>query len=252
MVHILFQRRVSTFRKILFCWAAVLCVPSVARLAAQNRAAQSEVPVRSVAADSAKRSLRYLEIGAGANAYRGDLTKGYEKWSSSVHFGLLFNRRERFNGHLNLAIGTITGQNPAYAFDGEPGAVSAPNRFFRTPFFALNYDLHFNILKTDRWIVYVGQGIGIVRFKPKDDLGRALQENLATRPPGETYNNVSLVLPSQAGVTYFFANGYGVGVRSGWLNPQTDYVDNISQWGNRLKKDNALWVRFHFAVPLGR
>ncbi len=222
------------------------------RLAAQNRASQSEATVRNVAADSAKRPLRYLEIGAAANAYRGDLTKGYEKWSSAVHFGLLFNRRERFNGHLNLAIGTLTGQNPAYVFDGEPGAASAPNRFFRTPFFTLNYDLHFNILKTSRWIVYVSQGIGIVRFKPKDDFGNDLQENLATRSPGETYNNVSLMLPSQAGVTYLFANGYGVGVRSGWLNPQTDYLDNISQWGNRTKKDNALWVRFVFVVPLRR
>ena len=240
------------FRKILFCWVAILWVACVARLAAQNRASQSEATGRGGAADSAKRPLRYLEIGAGANAYRGDLTKRYEKWSSALHVGLLFNRREHFNGHLNLAIGTLTGQNPAYAFDGEPGAASAPNRFFRTPFFAVNYDLHFNILKTNRWIVYVGQGIGIVRFKPKDDFGNDLQENLANRPPGETYNNVSLVLPSQAGITYLFGNGYGVGVRSGWLNPKTDYLDNISQWGNRVKKDNALWVRFLFAVPMWR
>lgn len=221
------------------------------RLAAQNKAAQSEAQVRP-ATDSARMPVRFLEIGAGANAYRGDLTKRYEKWSSAVHIGLLLNRRERLNGHLNLAIGTLTGQNPAYQFDGEPGAASSPNRFFRTSFFTLNYDLHFNILKTHHWMVYVSQGIGIIRFRPKDDLGNSLQENLATRPPDEIYTNVSLVLPSQAGITYLLANGYGVGLRGGWLNQQTDYVDNISQWGNRKKKDNTLWVRFQFMVPLGQ
>lgn len=240
------------FQKILFCVCgfAVLLF-SAARLAAQNQAAQSEMPAPA-ATDAAKRPPRYLEIGVSANAYRGDLTKSYEKWSSAVQVGLLFNRRERLNGHLNLAIGTLTGQNPDYVFDGQPGTVPTPNRFFSTSFFTLNYDLHFNIIKTDRWIAYVSQGVGIVRFRPKDDLGGALQENLATRPPDETYNNVSIVLPSQAGVTYFFGNGYGVGMRSGWLNPQTDYLDNISRWGNRTRKDNALWVKFQFLVPLGR
>ncbi len=193
---------------------------------------------------------RMLEIGIGPTAYRGDLYENYRKWSSAVHIGLKFNRKHRINGHLNLAIGSVTGQNAAYAFTGESETTPQPNRFFKTSFIAVNYDLQINLIKTPRWIVYVSQGIGFMRFNPEDEYKNSLQGQLTSRPTDETYGNVTLLLPTQAGALYLFPNGYGAGVQAGWANPQTDYLDNISQWGNRSRKDNVFWAKFQFVAPL--
>lgn len=193
---------------------------------------------------------RFVEIGVSANAYRGDLALKYQKWSSLVHAGLQLNFKKRFNSHLNVSVGTLTGQNLTYVHSGEDTLTPSPNQFFKTSVITANYDLQLNLLKHNGWTVFVSQGIGIIRFEPKNADNQPLQNDFTTRPTSETYNNVSLMLPTQLGVHYVFNNGYGVGVQSGWLNQQTDYVDNISQWGNREKKDNVLWVRFAFMVPV--
>ncbi|MDJ1467398.1 hypothetical protein [Xanthocytophaga flava] len=193
---------------------------------------------------------RLLEIGIGPTAYKGDLASSYRKWASAFYIGVKFNRKHRVNGHLNLAIGSITGQNPSYVFTGESETTPTPNLYFKTTFFSLNYDLQINLIKTPRWIVYVSQGIGFMRYNPKDEYGNNFQDQLNTRAANETYGSISAILPTQAGVIYLLPNGYGAGIQGGWLNTQTDYLDNISQWGNRSKKDNALWLKFQFIVPL--
>ncbi len=193
---------------------------------------------------------RLLEIAVGPTAYRGDLYEHYRKWSSAVHIGLKFNKHHRLNGHLNAAIGTIVGQNMDYVFTGESETAPAPNHYFKTSFVSVNYDLQVNLIKTSSWIVYVSQGIGFMRFNPKDEYGTSLQGQLTTRPIDETYGNVTIMLPTQAGVMYLFPNGYGAGLQGGWANPQTDFLDNISLWGNRAKKDNIFWLKFQFVVPL--
>jgi hypothetical protein len=198
----------------------------------------------------AKQVSRFLEIGVSANAYRGDLGTKNSKWSSAFQAGLKLNFKKRFNSHFNLAIGSITGQNPEYEFESTEGITATPNLFFKTNFIAVNYDLQIHLLKYKGIMVYVSQGIGLIRYEPKDAENQSLGDKFDSRVANETYGNVSLLLPTQAGVNYIFNNGYGVGIQTGWLNPQTDYLDNISQWGNRKKKDNALWVRFVFMVPL--
>jgi hypothetical protein len=198
----------------------------------------------------AKKVSRFLEIGVSANAYRGDLGITNSKWSSAFQAGLKLNFKKRLNSHFNLAIGSVTGQNPEYSFQTTDSTAATPNLFFKTNFIAANYDLQIHLLKYKGMMVYVSQGIGLIRYVPKDAENQSLSDNFDSRVANETYGNVSLFLPTQAGVNYVFNNGYGVGLQAGWLNPQTDYLDNISQWGNRKKKDNAFLVRFSFMVPL--
>lgn len=197
-----------------------------------------------------KRVTRFLEIGVSANAYRGDLGIGNPKWGSAFQAGLKLNFKKRFNSHFNVAIGSVTGQNLDYRFEGADTIPATPNLFFKTNFVAANYDLQIHLLKYKGIMVYISQGIGLIRYKPKDASNQSLGDNFDSRVANETYGNVSLLLPTQAGVNYIFNNGYGVGLQAGWLNPQTDYLDNISQWGNRKKKDNVLLFRFSFMVPL--
>jgi hypothetical protein len=193
---------------------------------------------------------RLLEVGVAANAYRGDLATKYQKWSSAFQLGLKLNGKKRLNGHFNLGIGSVTGQNLNYQYNGADAQTATPNRFFKTSYVSLNYDLQVNLVKSRQWVVYLSQGAGLIRFAPKDERSQALPGQLDTRPEEESYNNITLLLPTQAGVMYLFANGYGVGLQSGWLNPQNDYLDNISQWGNRSKKDNVLSFRFSFLAPI--
>ncbi|CAA9320668.1 MAG: hypothetical protein AVDCRST_MAG56-6942 [uncultured Cytophagales bacterium] len=197
-----------------------------------------------------RKVARLLEVGVAANAYRGDLATKYQKWSSAFQLGLKLNGKKRLNGHFNLGIGTVTGQNPDYQYTGAEAQPATPNVYFKTSYVSLNYDLQVNLVKSRHWIAYLSQGAGLFRFSPKDERNQALAGQLDTRAEEESYNNITVLLPTQAGVTYLFDNGYGVGMQSGWLNPQNDYLDNISQWGNRSKKDNVLSFRFSFVAPI--
>ncbi len=198
----------------------------------------------------AKRVTRFVEVGVSANAYKGDLSGSYQKWSSAFHAGLKLNFKKRLNSHLNIGIGTLTGENLNYKVATEISPEPTPNTFFKTSFVTVNYDLQVHLLKYKGLMVYLSQGFGIIRYEPKDVENNKLLNNFSTRASNESYSNVSVVLPTQAGVNYIFNNGYGVGLQAGWLNSQTDYLDNISQWGNKAKKDNALLFRFAFMVPL--
>jgi hypothetical protein len=204
----------------------------------------------SVRVVSAPSVTRFLEVGLSANAYRGDLVNRYAHWNSALQVGLKLNFKKRINSHLNLGLGSVSGQNMEYTFGGETGRVSSPNTYFSTSFVALNYDLQLHLLKYRGWMVYLSQGFGLIRFTPKDADKQSLLMNFASRAGDETYSNIAVLLPTQAGINYVFPNGYGIGVQAGWLNPQTDYLDNISRWGNREKRDNLLNYRFTFMAPL--
>ncbi len=206
--------------------------------------------VKAQQSESTKQVTRFLEIGVTANAYRGDLSTENPKWSSAFHAGLKLNFKKRLNSHLNIGIGTLTGENLNYKVAMEISPEPTPNTFFKTSFVTVNYDLQVHLLKYKGLMVYLSQGFGIIRYEPKNVENNKLLNNFSTRASNESYSNVSVVLPTQAGVNYIFNNGYGVGLQAGWLNSQTDYLDNISQWGNRSKKDNALLFRFAFMIPL--
>lgn len=186
-----------------------------------------------------------MEAGISPVSYKGDLSQGYQKWTSAFQAGFKKNVKKRLNGHFNLMVGTITGQNPVY---GYPNAT--PNQYFKTNFAALNYDLQYNLIKTSHFILYISQGIGLMRFNVKDDRNENLSDKFSTRAKNETYNNIAFIFPQHIGFMYFLKNNYGAGVQVGRLTPATDYLDNISKLSTYKKPDNILAVRFSFIVPV--
>jgi hypothetical protein len=227
---------VSSIIRILFL---VLC--SVAYAQAQD----------SLKVTPSRKVTRFFEIGISANAYKGDLSASYQKWTPAFQAGLKLNFKKRINSHINLAIGSVSGENLNYTVSSESTTPTAtPNTFFKTSFVAVNYDLQVHLLKYKGFMLYVSQGLGIIRYEPKDAQNKKLLDVFTSRASNESYSNVSAVLPTQMGVNYVLSNGYGFGFQAGWLNLQNDYIDNISLWGNRQKKDNALLYRFTFMVPL--
>lgn len=185
------------------------------------------------------------EIGVSANAYRGDLSDTYSLWSSSLHLGLKFAKKKRWNGHLNLSVGNVRGQNYAYEFDEN----ATPNLSFRTNIVTVQADLQYNFIRTNHWIAYVSQGIGLMRFLPKNEQGEKLQNLLASRSAGELYGNVSAIFPSSIGIMYLLKNGYVFGFQASLLRPTTDYLDNISLWGQKTGADRVMLCKWHIAVP---
>lgn len=193
---------------------------------------------------------RFFELGLSANSYKGDLSSSFDKWTSSVHLGMRFNRKERLNGRFGLMAGNVTGENRDYEFIEESGVPASPNKFFNTRLISLNYDLNINLIKTNNFILYFSQGIGLLRFNPRDANNEKLEEKFNTRARNELYNNISFIFPTNLGVMYILPNHYALGFQAGFMNPSTDYIDNISQWGHRDKKDNILMYRLTFYAPL--
>lgn len=185
------------------------------------------------------------EIGVSANAYKGDLTDNYGLWSSSMHIGLKFAKKKRWNGHFNVSIGNVRGENYTYEFSNN----TTPNQFFRTNLVTFQFDLQYNFLRKKHWIAHISQGIGFMRFLPKTETGGRLQNELQTRAISETYGNVSAIFPTSLAITYLLKNGYGVGMSASLLRPTSDYIDNISLWGSKEGSDQVFMVKFYVSVP---
>jgi hypothetical protein len=190
---------------------------------------------------------KFLEVGVSPLSYKGDLSQGYQQWTSGFHIGLKRNNKKKLNGHFNLMIGNVSGQNINYSFTSSTGT---PSKFFKSSLISLNYDLQFNLIKKDNFILYISQGIGLLRFTPKDDENNDLGQKFNTRAKNETFNNIALMLPQSIGFMYFLKNNYGGGFQIGRLTPTTDYIDNISQLSSYKKPDNIFMVKFTFIVPL--
>lgn len=199
--------------------------------------------------NSRPRVDQYLEIGISANAYWGDLSS-LEQWSPIFHVAWQFNRARRFNSRIGLSLGYLTGENRFYLLENNLQGVITPNTFFRTSWFSVDYDLRYNISKSRNHVIFVSQGIGLLRFDPQDEEGASLLDDIATRPEGETYSNAAVYFPTSIGAAYYLKNGYGIGCQLSVLNTQSDFIDNLKEWGVESGNDNALRFKIHVLIPL--
>src|SRR6185312_10103512 len=145
--------------------------------------------------------IRFFDLGIISNAYKGDLNHSYQKFTSAVSLGLRLNFNKRLNSHFGLTFGSVVGSNPYFQTNFYSGADSgsSANSYFKTKFVQVNYDLQFNIIKTQSFILYISQGIGIFHFNPRDANNNSLSGQLSTRAPNEAYNTTAISLPTSAG-----------------------------------------------------
>jgi hypothetical protein len=190
----------------------------------------------------------YVQIGMGPESYFGDLRTGSGKWRMQINFGLLFNKKKRLNGSVQLTVGSVTGQSDSREFNGTPDIT--PNTYFKTNLFALNYELHYNIIRNEFWKIYLGQGFGLMFFTPKDQFGGNLRDQADTREAGESYGSVTVILPTKLGLIYFLPNAYGLGFETGIYNTFSDYIDNVSAWGDHSGYDNIWYFKFSLNIPV--
>ena len=192
---------------------------------------------------------RFVEIGFSTNSYKGDLSHSYNQWANGIHVGILFNKKKRLNGHLNLMMGSAIAQNSNYFFDDGSNPQPTPNNYARILMVAINYDVHVNLYKKHNLIVYLYQGIGLLRFDPRSSDNKSLINNLTTRPANETYSNICIFLPHGIGALYVSKLGFGVGMQAGFYNTISNHLDNVALWGNRNKNDNILSYKMTVYIP---
>lgn len=190
---------------------------------------------------------KFVELGISPLSYKGDLNQGYQKWTSAFHIGLKKNNKKKLNGHFNFMMGSVTGQNINYVY---PSATATPNSYFKSSIVSFQYDVQYNLIKKDHFILYISQGIGLLRFVIRDEDNNDLSDKFNTRAKNETFNNIAFFFPHSIGFMYFLSNNYGVGFQAGRLSPASDYLDNISQLSDYKKPDNILAFKFTILAPL--
>lgn len=202
------------------------------------------------AQDSLQRKRKEIHLGVGPASYSGDLGKVYSSSSLLVNFGLKLNKDKKLNGNIKISIGSVTGQELDYTTQDNTGVPATPNTFFKSKFFGLNYEAHYNFIDKEKIKIYFSQGIGLFRFSPEDESGQSLIDRPDTRPLGESYRNLIIQLPTQLGVKYYLPNDFAVGLQFGFVNPITDHLDNLGIWGNKNGNDNILSVQFQIHAPI--
>ena len=193
---------------------------------------------------------KLLLVGGSANGFKGELNEHYNRFGPGGHVTLQLNKKKRLNGTFNLQVATLRMQTIPQLIQLPEGSTARPATLVKTSFVALHYDLHLNLIKTNRWIVYLSQGVGLLRFSAEDGGGNNLADNTTTRGQGEEVSPISILLPTSAGIQHLFKSGYGLGFQVGVLNPGTDYLDNMEDLAKTKQSDNVLQYRFSLAIPL--
>lgn len=195
-------------------------------------------------------SLKWVSLGFNALAYKGDLGNNYSKWSGGVHATMQFNTHKKWSGSINLTAGSLTGQDIDPSFNIPAESDRQPNTYFNTPFVSFHYQLLWNVYLKKNVRIFVGQGLGLMRYNPKDAEGNSLANQSISRAGNESSGNIALIAPTSAGAAYTFRNRFGLAYRLTLLNAATDYLDNISQLGSVSGGDNVLTHQVSLLVPV--
>lgn len=150
---------------------------------------------------------------------------------------------------LEMNIGQVTGENRDYFSETFPE--NEPNTFFQTNFASFSLNIRAYIYRKNNLKIYLGQGLGALRYTPKDVNNINLIDSITTRHSSDDFNsNLTIILPRTIGASYKLKNDYRVSLDINQQAPRTDYIDNISKLGISKKKDKILLIRFSVMIPL--
>lgn len=199
-----------------------------------------------------------LELGVGLGSYKGDLSPNFSKVNGGFNLGLIMRAQKRLNLKLDVSYLYLQGQKLDDPNVLPPLEPPFPNNFFQSHTLNTSLSLMFNLINSKHFKLYVAQGVGIFYFNPLDEEGTELIENFKdetngvfeTRNKNETYSNFAMSLPTRVGMTYYFDNNFGFGLSATFVNPFTDYLDNISELGTVNGNDQAMSINFSCFIPL--
>lgn len=181
-------------------------------------------------------STKFAGISFGTGIPKTDLEPTYKKPGTQVSGYFQFIPNRWLNVGFWLSVGEVQSENREVRFLDQ--SEFQINSFARTSYQSLHVEPSFHFLKKPNYSIYFSQGFGFMRFAVYDQNSQDLVNQLDSRSQGEDYSNFTVFLPSTLNAYYFLDNDFGIHLRTGFLNPQTDYLDNISNFGNAENNDN--------------
>ncbi len=179
---------------------------------------------------------KFIGLGVGMAFPRTDLAPSYKKPGTNFSAVFQFNQDKRFNISFWLNIGKVQSEDRAVAFLDQ--SEFQINSFASTNYQSVHAEPSFHIFKKEKWGVFISQGFGFLRFQVYDQDNQNLANIPNSRGPGESAANFSVILPTSLGGYYFLQNNFGLHFKMGIMNTLTDYLDNISSFGNPENNDN--------------
>jgi hypothetical protein len=201
-------------------------------------------------ADSTRIRKKFLVLGLNSVAYRGSLQSSYSRWTPAYQIGIRLEKKRILNGMASLTFGSFIGEDREYKIPSKANQTLSPVSRFKTSFVGIGYEVQILLFKYHGLRLFASQGIGLFRFSVKDWDGNNLSAKDKTRDRGETYSENVLNLPLQLGFQYRFPNDMALGMQAGWLNPLSNYLDNMDALSNNTNSDNVAICRFQFYYPL--
>lgn len=193
-----------------------------------------------------------MVIGLSAASYKGSLSPAYTRWTPAYQLGIRFQKRRILNGMISVSFGKVIGESRTYKVPSGPDPQIVPVNRFETSFIGLQYDLQILLFQYKGLRFFASQGLGILRFSPKDWDGNDLTSRDRTRAKGETYSTLSFMFPTQVGLMYTFSNGMGLSCTAGWVNTTTNYLDNMDKLATSNQGDNMAMYKMQFLFPIRR
>ncbi|MBK6263748.1 hypothetical protein JKA74_01770 [Marivirga sp. S37H4] len=181
---------------------------------------------------------KFTGIGIGMVLPKTDLAPTYQKPGSNYSASFHFNKRKRLNLSLFLNIGKVQSEDREVAYLDQ--SEFQINSYASTVYQSLHVEPTFNLVKKENWAIFIAQGFGFFSFRVYDQHHNDLSDQLNSRAPGESVSNFAVILPTSLGAYYFLPNDFGFHAKISLWNTQTDYLDNISSFGNPDNNDNIL------------
>lgn len=193
-----------------------------------------------------------LGLGMSGIQYVGDLTEdalSLRRFEPVGSLSLQFDQQKRFWPQLNIGFGRMVEQADGLAFPDVQDV--SPNRFVETSLFYTEFGLNVRIIRHGPVQPYLGAGVGLLFFQPKDQEGNFLAENIFTRQLDETYGSSTAYLPLTAGVVTRLGEHLSLGLSYTHKRTASDYLDNIGQLGGRAGNDHLHQIQFTVYLNLG-
>ncbi|HET8860384.1 hypothetical protein [Marivirga sp.] len=179
---------------------------------------------------------KFAGISFGSSIPKTDLEPTYKKPGVQLSAFLQFTPNRWLNVGLWFSAGEAQSENREVRFFDQ--SEFQINDFARANYQSLHVEPSFHLLKKSNYSIYMAQGFGFMRYAVYDRDNSNLASQLDSRSQGEEYSNFAVLLPTTLNAYYFLPNDFGLHLRTGFLNPQTDYLDNISNFGNPENNDN--------------
>lgn len=189
-----------------------------------------------------------IGIGYAANTYIGDLNANEKmhRFYPGIHLSLGFETQKVIMPGFNLFIGKFIAQTRNLP----PVEGRQPNSFVKTPFVNASFSLKIRPLFKSPISPFIGLGLGLLHFTPKNEQNQNFSTLLSTRLPGESYASNTLNFPFNLGVDFKLSRNFSLGLNYYYVLTTTDYLDNIGKLGVESGNDQMMHLSLSMQMVL--